>query len=179
MSTRTSYLHSLRDRRTRPSPQPPPTGSGARPGRQQWPLKGWQRCRPLRTPRRPRRTGWTGSKSTRAGPAPTGQGMMSLTAHWGTARFLLYTNFLFLYYYCHVRFLFINLNQYPHLTTWRFRLVVVRVRVGAGQGRGVAMERRHKAGLCGDRGVLCFDGGGWWSHKLTHVLQLHSPVIHK
>lgn len=116
MSTRTSYLHSLRDRRTRPSPRPPPTGSDARPGRQQRPLKGWQRCRPLRTPQRPRRTGWTGSKSTRAKPAPTGQGRK------GTARFLLYTNFLFLYYYCHVWCLFINLNQYPHLTKWKVQI---------------------------------------------------------
>lgn len=72
VSTRTSYLHSLRDMRTQPSPQLQPTGSGARPGRQQRPLKGWQRCHPLRMPQQPRRTGWTGSKSTLAGPAPTG-----------------------------------------------------------------------------------------------------------
>lgn len=83
VSTRTSYLHSLRDMRARPSPRPPPTGSGARPGRQQRPLKGWQRCRPRRTPQRPRRTAWTGSKSSRAGPAPTGQGTTPLTARWG------------------------------------------------------------------------------------------------
>lgn len=115
VSARASYLHSLPDKQTRPSPQLPPTGSGGVPGRQRWQLKRWPRCRPLRTPERPLRTGLTGSKSTPAEPAPMGKGKKRSRLFWPMVFTPFYTDLL-VCYYCPFRCLFVNLNGSPNLT---------------------------------------------------------------